>query len=121
MGKEWLMLLMVVLANDPVAKTEPPKVSPPAAVKEGKTTPPPNPSSPPNSAAKQAPPATQAKCDAGPYRSLIGRTISDVLTTRLPPGTRIYRVGDPVTEPVPPGRLSIEINRGTRVGRIYCS
>ncbi|GIU66002.1 I78 family peptidase inhibitor [Candidatus Phycosocius spiralis] len=61
------------------------------------------------------------KCDARPYQYLVGRTISDVLTVKLPPGTRIYRVGDPLSSEVNPGKLTIELNRGTRVARVYCS
>ncbi|MFY7761778.1 hypothetical protein [Aquidulcibacter sp.] len=122
MGKEWLMILMLAFANDPVAKTEPPKdAPPPVAGSEAKAMPATSPSNTHASVPKVAAPAAQPKCDTGPYRSLVGRTISDVLTMRLPPGTRIYRLGDPVNEPIPPGRLNIEINRGTRVGRIYCS
>ncbi|MCE2891170.1 MAG: hypothetical protein ACK5XZ_15080 [Hyphomonadaceae bacterium] len=121
MGKEWLMILTLAFANDPIAKTEPPKAAPPPASIEGKASPPTTSSISGAVAPKTSAPVTQAKCDAAPYRALVGRTISDVLTMRLPPGTRIYRLGDPVTQPVPSGRLNIEINRGTRVGRIYCS
>ncbi len=121
MGKEWLMIFLLAFANDPIAKTEPPKAAPPPISSEGKASPPTNSSSLNAVAPKTVAPPAQPKCDTGPYRSLVGRTISDVLTMRLPPGTRIYRLGDPVTQPVPPGRLNIEINRGTRVGRIYCS
>ncbi len=121
MGKEWLIILMLAIASEPSAKAEPPKSSPPPAAADVQAPPSISPPNPNSVAPRPAPPAVQAKCDTGPYRSLVGRTISDVLTTRLPPGTRIYRLGDPVTEPVPPGRLNIEINRGTRVGRIYCS
>jgi hypothetical protein len=66
-------------------------------------------------------PASVPKCDAQAYRSLVGRTISDILTMQLPQGTRIYRLGDPLTAAVNPGRLNIELNRGTRVARVYCS
>jgi hypothetical protein len=123
MGKEWLMIAMLALANEPASKVEAPQASPAIATSTAKPANlPANSSADPNSpASKPSPPSPQPKCDSGPYRSLIGRTISDVLTMRLPPGTRIYRLGDPVTQPIPPGRLNIEINRGTRVGRIYCS
>lgn len=129
MGKEWLMVLILALANAPAvqpdaSKPVPPEVEP-KLVSETKPVPPTSPVStlpPANpSTLKQEPATPQPKCDTRPYRSLIGRTISDVLTMRLPPGTRIYRLGDPMTEPIPPGRLNIEINRATRVGRIYCS
>lgn len=114
MGKEWLMIFMLAFASDPIAKTETPPTTPAASV-AAKT---------PivaTSAVQKSSPQVQPKCDVGPYKSLVGRTISDVLTLKLPPGTRIYRLGDPITQPVAPGRLNIEINRGTRVGRIYCS
>jgi hypothetical protein len=74
------------------------------------------PASTPTPAAPTAP-----KCDAQAYRSLVGRTISDILTMQLPQGTRIYRIGDPLTAAVNPGKLNIELNRGTRVARVYCS
>ena len=119
MGKEWLMLLMLAFASDPITKTEPHSTTPQATTPAASVAPKaPNAATP---AVQKSPPQVQPKCDVGPYRSLVGRTISDVLTLKLPPGTRIYRLGDPVTQPVAPGRLNIEINRGTRVGRIYCS
>jgi hypothetical protein len=62
-----------------------------------------------------------ARCDARPYQRLVGRTMSDLLTARLPPNTRIYRIDDPITQAVQTGRLSVEINRSTRVRRVYCS
>jgi hypothetical protein len=119
MGKEWLMILMLAFASDPIAKTEPPTTIPQAATPAASVAP--NSPAVATSAALKSSPQVQPKCDVGPFRSLVGRTISDVLTLKLPPGTRIYRLGDPVTQPVAPGRLNIEINRGTRVGRIYCS
>lgn len=64
---------------------------------------------------------TSAPCDARPFQQLVGRTVSDLLTARLPPRTRIYRLDDPITEAIQPGRLSVEINRSTRVRRVYCS
>lgn len=119
MGKEWLVILMLAFASDPIAKAEPPSTTPQAATPVASVAP-----KAPNtatSAVQKSLPQVQPKCDVGPYKSLVGRTISDVLTLKLPPGTRIYRLGDPITQPVAPGRLNIEINRGTRVGRIYCS
>jgi hypothetical protein len=61
------------------------------------------------------------RCDARPYQRLVGRTVSDLLTARLPQGTRIYRLDDPQTQPIVAGRLSVELNRSTRVRRVYCS
>ena len=63
----------------------------------------------------------ERRCDARPYQRLVGRTISDLLTARVPQGTRIYRLDDPQIQPVQAGRLSIELNRSTRVRRVYCS
>jgi hypothetical protein len=60
-------------------------------------------------------------CNARPWQRLVGRTVSDLLTITLPPGSRIYRLDDPPTGAVERGRLSIEINRSTRVRRVYCS
>jgi hypothetical protein len=119
MGKEWLMIFLLAFASDPIVKTEPPSTTPQAATTVASVAP----KAPiiATSAVQKSPPQIQPKCDVGPYKSLVGRTIGDVLTLKLPPGTRIYRLGDPITQPVAPGRLSIEINRGTRVGRIYCS
>lgn len=61
------------------------------------------------------------RCDPRPWQRLVGRTVSDLLTISLPTGSRIYRVDDPPLKSVAPGRLSIEINRSTRVRRVYCS
>lgn len=61
------------------------------------------------------------RCDARPYQRLVGRTVSDLLTARLPQGSRIYRIDDPTTGPPVSGRLSVELNRSTRVRRVYCS
>ncbi|GBF57110.1 hypothetical protein PbB2_00770 [Candidatus Phycosocius bacilliformis] len=116
MGKDWLIAFLLIAANPaPPASTPQDKApSSPAGVPQlgedkaviSSTTPP-----------VQAP----VRCDARQYRGLVGRTLSDVLTQKLPAGTRIVRVGDPQLEPLGPGRLVIEINRSTRVGRIYCS
>ena len=121
MGKEWLVILMLAFASDPAQKGEPTNNSPPLVAAATSSTSPTTPTNNSASTPKPSAPVVQAKCEVGPYKSLVGRTISDVLTLKLPPGTRIYRLGDPVTQPVPSGRLNIEINRGTRVGRIYCS
>ena len=101
-------------ADTPTTQTPPPKPEPaPTSLATPEAT---NPANPPTPAAPTAP-----KCDAQAYRSLVGRTISDILTMQLPKGTRIYRLGDPLTAAVNPGRLNIELNRGTRVARVYCS
>ena len=121
MGKEWLMILMIALVANPVNRAAPLKAALLLASVDTPATSPTIQSNAGAPAAKVTPPVVQTKCDARPYKSLVGRTISDVLTIKLPPGTRIYRLGDPVTAPIPTGRLNIEINRGTRVGRIYCS
>jgi hypothetical protein len=69
----------------------------------------------------QSPVTPQARCDARPWQRLVGRTISDLLTISLPPNTRIYRLDDPPLASVVPGRLTVELNRSTRVRRVYCS
>ncbi|MEN9856390.1 MAG: hypothetical protein RLZZ157_1516 [Pseudomonadota bacterium] len=61
------------------------------------------------------------RCDARAYQYLMGRTVSDLLTAKLPQGTRISRLDDPPQGQVAQGRLSIELNRSTRVRRVYCS
>lgn len=61
------------------------------------------------------------RCDARPYQRLVGRTVADLLTAKLPPNTRVYRLDDPVSAANPAGRLSVELNRSTRVRRVYCS
>jgi hypothetical protein len=71
----------------------------------------------PEAVVVKAPP----RCDARPYQRLVGRTVGDLLTARVPPNTRIYRLDDPQTQPLQSGRLSVELNRSTRVRRIYCS
>jgi hypothetical protein len=67
------------------------------------------------------PPPVAPRCDARPWQRLVGRTIGDLLTIPLPAGTRIYRLDDPPSKSVSTGRLSIEVNRSTRVRRVYCS
>jgi hypothetical protein len=72
-------------------------------------------------ATTQAPPQPVARCDARPWQRLVGRTVSDLLTIKLPEGTRVYRLDDPPSQTITPGRLSVELNRSTRVRRVYCS
>lgn len=67
------------------------------------------------------PTKSPATCNARPWQRLVGRTISDLLTISLPPGTRIYRLDDPIVTGNSLGRLNIEISRSTRVRRVYCS
>ena len=121
MGTKWLMIFLVAFASDPVPKAEPSKTISPVAAGKALATSPATPSTADVLALQASPPLAQPTCDTRPHKSLVGRTISDVLTIKLLPGTRIYRLGDPVTAPIPTGRLNIEINRATRVGRIYCS
>lgn len=65
---------------------------------------------------------TQYICDAKPYRHLIGRTLGDLSSIRLPPNTRIYRITEqPQFGEAGHNRLNIEINYRTRVRRVYCS
>ncbi|MEK7661109.1 MAG: hypothetical protein AAB680_03610 [Pseudomonadota bacterium] len=67
-------------------------------------------------------PTSRTRCNAAPYRHLIGRTLGEVMNTRFPPNTRIYRIGDPpVIGEAGYNRLNIEINNRTRVRRVYCS
>gem|GEM_PF-6603297 len=62
------------------------------------------------------------RCDARPFRYLVGRTMAEVFNTRFPPNTRIYRVGEtPTIGDAGHNRLNIEINNRTRVRRVYCS
>jgi hypothetical protein len=122
-----LMVAVLCVSGPLFAQTPalPPKVDTPATP----TPPPPEPAPASQTAleatkpasARAPAPASVPKCDAQAYRSLVGRTISDILTMQLPQGTRIYRLGDPLTAAVNPGRLNIELNRGTRVARVYCS
>lgn len=77
--------------------------------------------SPPALPAASPAPATPATCDARPWRHLVGRAFNEVLTVRLPAGTRIYRVDDPpASAEARRGRLAVEIGRNTRVRRVYC-
>ena len=61
------------------------------------------------------------RCNARPYQRLVGRTVSDLLTIRLPANTRIYRLDDPPITANQAGRLTVELSRSTRVRRVYCS
>jgi hypothetical protein len=70
----------------------------------------------------QVRPVEQGKpCDAQAWRYLVGRSLSDLLTVKLPPGTRVYRIDDPVGKAIPANTLTVQISRNTRVRRVYCS
>jgi hypothetical protein len=97
-----------------------------AAIVQATVSPPPAKAPPPPVVTSQFPPAQriaapEARCNAGPWQRLVGRTISDLLTVKLPEGTRIYRIDDPPGQAIGSGRLSVEVNRSTRVRRVYCS
>lgn len=68
-----------------------------------------------------APSQSVPNCDARPWQHLVGRTIGDLLTVKLPTGTRVFRTLDPIDAATPRGQLSVEIGRNTRVRRVYCS
>ena len=62
-----------------------------------------------------------ARCDASSWRWLRGRSLNDLLSQRLPEGSRIVRVGDaPLPAEATRGRLVVEIGRNTRVRRVFC-
>jgi hypothetical protein len=109
MGAHLIIVLFVLAQASVTAPPATPQVPPKAAPASGAITPP------------QSPTTPQARCDARPWQRLVGRTISDLLTIQLPPNTRIYRLDDPPLASVVPGRLTVELNRSTRVRRVYCS
>jgi hypothetical protein len=83
-------------------------------------TPPQNAINPPKTVVEV--PSPVLRCEAQSWQHLVGRTISDLLTTKLPQGTRIYRTSDPIgPETRDQVRLHVEIGRNTRVRRVYCS
>jgi hypothetical protein len=97
-----------------------------AALMQASATPQPAPTPPSPPSTKASPQVNVAapaptRCDARPWQRLVGRTISDLLTVKLPEGTRIYRIDDPPGQAIASGRLSVELNRSTRVRRVYCS
>jgi hypothetical protein len=83
--------------------------------------PPPTPLTPPKTIPAPVIPAPIGRCDARAWQRLVGRTVSDLLTVKLPAGTRIYRLDDPPGQAIATGRLTVELNRSTRVRRVYCS
>jgi hypothetical protein len=109
MGAHVIIALFALAQANATAPAAAPSVPPKAMPASGAITPP------------QSPTTPQARCDARPWQRLVGRTISDLLTIRLPPNTRIYRLDDPPLATVVPGRLTVELNRSTRVRRVYCS
>jgi hypothetical protein len=109
MGAHVIIVLFALAQANATAPAAAPSVPPKAMPASGAITPP------------QSPTTPQARCDARPWQRLVGRTISDLLTIRLPPNTRIYRLDDPPLATVVPGRLTVELNRSTRVRRVYCS
>ncbi len=69
-----------------------------------------------------APILAQEKCDTKPYKYLVGRSITDVLSAKLPKNTRIYKIGDtPKFGESGKNRLNIELSNRTIVRRVYCS
>ncbi len=69
-----------------------------------------------------APVTTIYKCDAKPYKYLKGHMLSEVLSLKLPPNTRIYRYDDEAAQyDKTKNRLNIELDDKTFVRRVYCS
>ena len=67
-------------------------------------------------------PIVESKCDVKPYKYLVGRSITDVLSAKLPKNTRIYKIGDtPNFGESGKNRLNIELSNRTIVRRVYCS
>ncbi|MEN9856342.1 MAG: hypothetical protein RLZZ157_1468 [Pseudomonadota bacterium] len=108
MGTQVLIALLLVTQTPtaPVTKA----VSPVVTAEETKA-----------AVTKATPVPVERRCDARAYQYLMGRTVSDLLTAKLPKGTLISRLDDPPQGQIAPGRLSIELNRSTRVRRVYCS
>jgi hypothetical protein len=109
MGAHVIIVLFALAQANATAPPAAPPVPPKAMPASGAIAPP------------QSPATPEARCDARPWQRLVGRTISDLLTIQLPPNTRIYRLDDPPAASVVPGRLTVELNRNTRVRRVYCS
>lgn len=62
------------------------------------------------------------KCDAKPFKYLKGHMLSEVLSLKLPPNTRIYRYDDEAAQyDKTKNRLNIELDDKTFVRRVYCS
>lgn len=62
------------------------------------------------------------KCNAKPYKYLKGHMLSEVLSLKLPPNTRIYRYDDEAAQyDKTKNRLNIELDDKTFVRRVYCS
>lgn len=76
-----------------------------------------------NQVSNQITPITAAyKCDAKPYKYLKGHMLSEVLSLKLPPNTRIYRYDDEAAQyDKTKNRLNIELDDKTFVRRVYCS
>lgn len=78
------------------------------------------PTAPPGAGVRGNQPPTM--CDALPWQRLRGLAIGEVLSIRLPEGSRFVRVGDPpLTQAELAGRLVVEVGRNTRVRRVYCA
>lgn len=69
-----------------------------------------------------APIVESYKCNAKPFKYLKGHMLSEVLSLKLPPNTRIYRFDDEAAQyDKTKNRLNIELDDKTFVRRVYCS
>lgn len=73
----------------------------------------------PPAPAPQPPVATLVPCGGDSLVPLIGQPVA-ALPPGLPPGTRVIRPGDAVTEDYSESRLNVDLDAGDRIVRLWC-
>jgi Peptidase inhibitor I78 family len=67
-----------------------------------------------------APPAQGAICGADQRTEFLGQPLVILQAAGLPPGVRVIRPGDAITEDYSDQRLNIDLDANDRVTRLWC-
>jgi Peptidase inhibitor I78 family len=59
-------------------------------------------------------------CGADALAAFVGQPLAALQAHGLPPGARIIRPGDEVTEDFGPSRLNVDLDANDRVTRLWC-
>lgn len=68
----------------------------------------------------QPPIAPLVVCGAGQRADLLGQPLAALQAAGLPPGVRVIRPGDAVTEDYSDQRLNVDLDANDRVTRLWC-
>ena len=66
------------------------------------------------------PPAQLALCGADLRTEFLGQSLTALQAAGLPPGARVIRPGDAVTEDYSDQRLNVDLDANDRVTRLWC-